>query len=334
MPTSLHDVRRDAFNYVWDRSIPPALEVRSGDEVLLHARDASDEQLHQGATATDVATLDFAHVNPGSGPVFVAGAAPGDTLEVEILELVPQRWGWTAIIPGFGLLADEYPDPWLRISEVDAEHGVVRFSNEVELALRAFPGTIGVAPAEPGPHSVIPPSRWGGNLDTRHLVAGATLLLPIGVEGALFSLGDTHAAQGDGEVCGTAVECAMDVTVRLSVRTDVNVTAPQLHRGRPGPARSGARRGAQPRRLAGRRARPRPRGGLRGRERRVRPADPRGRRRAELGRRRVPAARHLRVTCAVAARTRVATRRSGERKACGRDLGAVGADEVALVAGG
>ena len=228
MPTSLHDVRRDAFNYVWDRSIPPALEVRSGDEGLLHARDASDEQLHQGATATDVATLDFAHVNPVSGPVFVAGAAPGDTLEVEILELVPQRWGWTAIIPGFGLLADEYPDPWLRISEVDAEHGVVRFSNEVEVALRAFPGTIGVAPAEPGPHSVIPPSRWGGNLDTRHLVAGATLLLPIGVEGALFSLGDTHAAQGDGEVCGTAVECAMDVTVRLSVRTDVNVTAPQL----------------------------------------------------------------------------------------------------------
>src|SRR5439155_3802659 len=97
----------------------------------------------------------------------------------------------------------------------------------ISLPCRPFPGTIGVAPAEPGEHSIVPPSRWGGNLDTKHLRVGSTLYLPVGVEGALFSLGDTHAAQGDGEVCGTAIETAMDVTVRLSVRRDFAVESPQ-----------------------------------------------------------------------------------------------------------
>ena len=135
--------------------------------------------------------------------MFVKGARPGDVLAVEILELRPRDWGWTAIIPGFGLLADDFPDPWLRISEVDAAARRVRFGDPVPLPFEPFPGTIGVAPPEPGEHSVVPP-RWGGNLDIKHLRAGTTLLLPVGVDGALFSVGDTHAAMGDGEVCGTA----------------------------------------------------------------------------------------------------------------------------------
>src|SRR5262249_42394459 len=96
--------------------------------------------------------------------------------------------------------------------------------------LRCAPstGTLGVAPSEPGAHPILPPSRSGGNMDTRHVVAGTTLLLPVGVEGALLSIGDTHAAQGDGEVCGTAVETAMDVTVRVSVRRDLRLEAPAL----------------------------------------------------------------------------------------------------------
>jgi acetamidase/formamidase len=105
-------------------------------------------------------------------------------------------------------------------------HGV-RFSDAITLPCRPFPGTIGVAPEESGEHSIVPPSRFGGNMDTKHLRAGATLYLPVGVEGALFSLGDTHAAQGDGEVCGTAIEAAMDVVVRLSVRRDISVDAPE-----------------------------------------------------------------------------------------------------------
>ncbi|HEY6463079.1 MAG TPA: acetamidase/formamidase family protein, partial [Polyangiaceae bacterium] len=122
-------------------------------------------------------------------------------------------------------LADEFPDPWLRISQVEGER--VRFSERITLPFRPFPGTLGVAPAEPGSHSIVPPSRHGGNMDTKHLNPGVTLYLPVGVEGALFSLGDTHAAQGDGEVCGTAIETAMDVVLRLSVRKDVRVDAPQ-----------------------------------------------------------------------------------------------------------
>jgi acetamidase/formamidase len=143
-----------------------------------------------------------------SGPVFVKGARPGDVLEVELLEFKPGDWGWTAIIPGFGLLADEYPDPWLRISKLDAGAGRVRFAEGIALPYRPFPGTIGVAPAEPGSHPIVPPSRWGGNMDTKHLRVGTSLFLPVGVDGALFSLGDTHAAQGDGEVCGTAIEAS------------------------------------------------------------------------------------------------------------------------------
>jgi acetamidase/formamidase len=224
---SIHDVRPDAFNFVWDNSIEPALEVASGEVVEFSVRDASDEQIKADSTAEDVAELDFDYVNPVSGPVFVRDARPGDVLAVEILEFRPSEWGWTALIPGFGLLADEFPEPWLRISRVDAERGRVAFADNIELPYEPFPGTIGVAPAEPGPHSIVPPSRWGGNMDTKHLRAGTTLYLPVGVEGALFSVGDTHSAQGDGEVCGTAIETAMDISLRLSVRRDFQIEAPR-----------------------------------------------------------------------------------------------------------
>lgn len=225
---TIHDVAPDAFNYVWDNSLEPALEVESGEVVEFHVRDASDEQIGPDSDAADVAKLDFSHVNPVSGPVFVKGARPGGTLGVEILEFRPRNWGWTALIPGFGLLADEFPDPWLRISEVDGEDGGVVFADGVTLPYEPFPGTIGVAPAEPGAHSIVPPYRTGGNMDTKHLRAGTTLFLPVGVEGALFAVGDTHAAQGDGEVCGTAIETPMDVVLRLSVRNDIRVSSPQF----------------------------------------------------------------------------------------------------------
>jgi acetamidase/formamidase len=223
-----HSVHSDRTHTVWDNAIPPVLEVEPGETVELEVVDASGGQLDRGSTVEDVAALDFTRVNPVTGPVFVKGAVPGDVLEVEILALRPRDWGWTAIIPGFGLLADEYPEPWLRISTVDAGSGRVRFLDDVELPYEPFPGTIGVAPAEPGEHSIVPPSRWGGNLDIKHLRVGTRLLLPVGVEGALFSVGDTHAAMGDGEVCGTAVEAPMDIAVRLDVRRDLGtLPAPQ-----------------------------------------------------------------------------------------------------------
>src|SRR6476469_8039204 len=152
---SIHELRPDAFEYAWDNSFEPALEIESGETVLLHVRDASDEQIGLTSTADAVAALDFGKVNPVSGPIFVKGAEPGDTLAVELLEFEPPDWGWTAIIPGFGLLPDEFPDPWLRISEVAGD--AVYFSERITLLSRPFPGTLGVAPEEPNIIWNVPP---------------------------------------------------------------------------------------------------------------------------------------------------------------------------------
>ena len=210
----------------WDRELEPALEVEAGEVFELTVPDASYDQIGERAQPADLASLDFTRMNPVAGPVFVRGARPGDVLEVEVIDVRTRAWGWTAIVPGFGLLADDFPEPWLRISRI--EDGRVLFGDRIELPCRPFPGTIGVAPESPGPHSVIPPSRFGGNIDVRHLTAGATLFLPVGVEGALFSAGDGHAAQGDGEVCGSAIETGMEIALRIGVRRDMSIDAPQL----------------------------------------------------------------------------------------------------------
>jgi acetamidase/formamidase len=223
---------------VWDNTIDPACEVSSGDSIELAVPDASYGQIAEESGAADLGTIDFSLMNPLAGPVFVRGACRGDTLEVEILGVETESWGWTGIVPGFGLLAEDFPRPWLRISEI--EQGVVRFRDDVEVSCRPFPGTIGVTPDRPGPHSVIPPSEFGGNLDVRYLTVGTRLFLPVGVNGALFSVGDGHAAQGDGEVCGSAIETGMQITVRLTARPDLHVGAPQLLVPEPGLRASGS----------------------------------------------------------------------------------------------
>ncbi len=214
---SIHHVGSEHGSYVWDNRLAPALEVESGAVVELECADASGGQLTARSTAADVAELDLTRVNPVTGPVYVKGAQPGDVLAVEILELRPHDWGWTAIIPDFGLLADEFPEAWLNISRVDPDTRTVEFLPGVRLPFEPFPGTIGVAPEQTGEHPTLVPTKWGGNMDIKHLRPGTTLLLPVAVEGALFAVGDTHAAMGDAEVCGTAVETAMDIAVRLTI---------------------------------------------------------------------------------------------------------------------
>ena len=226
---SIHQVGAGQGSYVWDNALAPALEVESGTTVELECADASGGQLNRRSTAEDVKSLDLTKVNPVTGPVYVKGAEPGDVLAVEILELRPHDWGWTAIIPDFGLLAPEFPDAWLNISKVDAESKTVAFLPGVTLPFAPFPGTIGVAPAQRGEHPTLVPTKWGGNMDIKHLRAGTTLYLPVAVEGALFAVGDTHAAMGDAEVCGTAVEAAMDIAVRLTVHKDWRIAYPQYH---------------------------------------------------------------------------------------------------------
>ena len=223
-------VGRDQFHLAWDRTVEPVLSVASGSEVAFDALDASCGQITADSTVADLAALDFSRVDQVAGPIFIEGAEPGDTLEVELLEFTPGDWGWTAAIPGFGLLADEFPDPALRITRL-AER-IAEFLPGVRIPLAPFCGELGVAPAGEA-RSTIPPTELGGNMDTRHLTAGSTLWLPVAVPGALFSLGDGHAAQGDGEVCGTAIETPMRATVRLTVRRDVRVTAPEFRTAGP-----------------------------------------------------------------------------------------------------
>ena len=231
MATSAVRLLHDRSHFGWSRDHPPQLSIASGTEVSFEVDDASGGQLRPGCSAQSVAELDFERVNPVCGPVFVEGALPGDVLQVEILAVEPDSYGWTALIPGFGLLADQFADPWLHVWEF--ENGAALFSDQIRIPLEPFCGVLGVAPAEPGLHSVIPPRRVGGNMDTRQLGPGTTLYLPIEVEGALFGVGDTHAAQGDGEVCGTAIEAPMNVALRLSVRRDLDIDGPEFDVTRP-----------------------------------------------------------------------------------------------------
>jgi acetamidase/formamidase len=227
---SLH-LRREQVHFGWSRDHEPLLSVSSGTELTVETQDASGGQLRPGSTSRSVSELDFERVNPVCGPVFVEGARPGDVLQVDILTVEPGLYGWTAIIPGFGLLADRFGEPWLHVWEFD--RGAAIFTDRIRVPMQPFCGVLGVAPAEPGLHSVIPPRRVGGNMDTRQLGPGATLYLPVEVEGALFGVGDTHAAQGDGEVCGTAIEAPMTVSLRLSVRRDLAIDTPEFDVTRP-----------------------------------------------------------------------------------------------------
>jgi formamidase len=219
-------LKRTQTHGVWDRSLAPILRVAPGDTVVVEMQNASGGQLRANSTASELTTLDFARVNPVTGPIFVEGAKPGDALVVEILELDVDAWGWTANIPGFGLLADRFIEPVLRTSRI--ADGSIELFTGMRLASVPMIGTIGVAPAQTGAFSVIPPTRNGGNMDIRHVGAGATLYLPVAVDGALLSLGDGHAAQGDGEVCGTAIETAAVATLRISLDRDRRLPAPMV----------------------------------------------------------------------------------------------------------
>lgn len=218
---SIHSVRRECANLAWDNSIPPALHVKSGDEITFDCLDASNGQVTTESTVATLGTINFAALDQVNGPVFVDGAQPGDTLQVDVLRIENPEWGWTALFPGFGLLADEFPEPALKIWKLEQE-GFAWFDEKkgIKVPLRPFAGEMGVAQKKNGAFSTIPPYHTGGNIDTKHVTVGSTLFLPVEVEGALFSIGDGHAAQGDGEVCGTAIETPMKVTVRLSVRKD------------------------------------------------------------------------------------------------------------------
>jgi acetamidase/formamidase len=212
-----HYFPEDRVHYVWDNELEPALTVEPGDTVVYHTREVSDGQISPDSTADAIATFDWDRVYPLAGPVAVRGAEPGDTLEVQVLDIHTEGWGWTAVIPGFGLLKDDFPDAYLKIFDL-TDGGSTPFNDDIHIPIEPFFGTMGVAPAGPEKPVIMPPGPFGGNMDTRHLMRASRLFLPVQVENALFSCGDAHAAQGDGEVCVTGIECPMYAALRFDLR--------------------------------------------------------------------------------------------------------------------
>ena len=238
----------------WHPDIPPALEVEPEEEVYLQTRDALDGQITPESTLADVPGIDGGVVHPMTGPVYVKGAKPGDLLEIEIIDIVPGTFGFTGILPHFGFLSDLFTDPFLVKWAMDGKHAVSEQLPGVRIPEASFMGTIGVAPsraameewqerearaaeaggvAEPPDKAgavptwepvaseglrTIPPRENGGNMDIKQLTKGVRLLCPVFVDGGMFSAGDGHFAQGDGETCGTAVEMATAIHARFRIR--------------------------------------------------------------------------------------------------------------------
>ena len=224
-----HTIHRAHIHHGWDNSFVPQLRVAPGDSIQFETVDASSGQLNRSSTAADLAKLDLARVNPVTGPVFIEGAQPGDALKVTVLSFKPSGWGWTGNIPGFGLLADQFPEAHLHHWNYDPVSAVsVMYGPGGRVPLRPMCGTIGVAPAAPGLHSIIPPRNVGGNMDIRDITEGVELYLPVEVEGGIFSVGDTHAVQGDGEVCGTAIESPIDVALKFELIKGAQLRSPRF----------------------------------------------------------------------------------------------------------
>jgi formamidase len=232
--------------------IVPVVEVGEGEEVALETRDALDGQLKRGTTVADFPSLDVGAVHPLTGPVFVKGAAPGDLLEIEFTDIIAQPVAFSAIMPGLGFLRDVMTEPFLVHWEIRDDWATSTEIPGVRIPGAPFMGVSGVAPSSAklaewtareqrvidggglafppdaagavpsGPCGLtglrtLPPRENGGNFDVKQLTKGSKLLLPVFKEGGLFSTGDGHFAQGDGEVCVTAVEMGATAVVRFRV---------------------------------------------------------------------------------------------------------------------
>lgn len=251
MSLPVHTLDRRSIHTVWDATLPPVLRIQPGDTVVLDTLDASYGGVARRVQAgghpelpPELAALIVAGAylerpstagmrgHPLNGPIFVEGAKPGDTLEIDVLDVRPATWGWTGCRPnGIGLLdaelAGELGEGYTHLWDLRAG-SFADFLPGIRLPLAPFPGVLGLAPAAPGPHSTSPPRRVGGNMDVRQLVAGSTLYLPVEAVGALLSAGDLHAAQGDGELSGTGIETEGRLSLRLSLRKDWPIDSPQM----------------------------------------------------------------------------------------------------------
>ena len=210
----------------WNRRLEPRLTIAPGDTVHLECQDSSGAQVHPGMTVEQYLTIDRDRIHALTGPIFVDGAEPGDVLQVDVLEVAHKGWGWTSVIAGLGFLKERFSTPFLFHWKL--EDDVSRSLAPAVVPLRPFCGVMGVAPAEDGEFRTRPPGVFGGNMDVRELCAGAKLYLPVLNPGALFSTGDAHAAQGNGEVCINGIECPSDVTLRFALHKSRPLAAPLI----------------------------------------------------------------------------------------------------------
>ena len=220
---------------------PPVLRMRSGQTVeITTSMIASPEMLEDAGLPPEQIKPSLRAIHsqitdrgPGphilTGPVYVEGAQPGDTLEVEILSIdLAVPYALNLIAPGVGVLTDDYPYQRVKVFRLDEKRNVALFGDGVEIPLRPFFGSMGVAPPKDlGRIASAPPWIHAGNMDNKELVAGTTLYIPVHEPGALFFLGDAHAAQGDGEVDVTALETALTGRFRITVRRDMPLRWPQ-----------------------------------------------------------------------------------------------------------
>ncbi|MFB6310473.1 MAG: acetamidase/formamidase family protein [Salinirussus sp.] len=224
----LSDAEENIHTGYFDNSLEPVLSIESGDVVAFECRDAPNGHFDADSTVADLEDKpDDGH--PLTGPVRIAEAKPGDVLQIDLLDVQHKGWGVSYFYPGRvekGLLPEDFEKPGLHYWELDDDIG--HFVDDITVPLDPFPGIVGVAPAADGRHSSTPPRPVGGNLDCKHLTAGSTLYLPVEVDGALASIGDGHAAQGDGEVCVTGIETPTEITAQFHVRTDLELSAPQF----------------------------------------------------------------------------------------------------------
>src|SRR5580658_10321449 len=219
-----HMLSAEPTHSVWDRSLEPRLRIEPGDEVQIECKDASGGQVRPGMTAEEFGAIDRARIHALTGPISIEGAEPGDVLQIDVLATRHFGWGWSSVIEGLGFLKERFRTPYLFHWQLDGE-----FTHSLAPAVvpvRPFFGVMGVARAEDGAFRTRPPGPFGGNLDVRELCAGSRLYLPVYNAGALFSCGDGHAAQGDGEVCINGIEAPLDVTLRFRLHKNQRLAGP------------------------------------------------------------------------------------------------------------
>ena len=219
-----HILAAEPTHSVWDRSLPPRLHIDTGDVVQIRCLDSSGSQVYPGMPAEEYQRIDRTRIHALTGPIWIHGAEPGDVLEIGVLATRHHGWGWSSVVEGLGFLKDRFRTPYLFHWHLDGE-STYSLSPAV-VPLRPFLGVMGVERPEDGSFRTRPPGPFGGNLDVRELCAGSKLYLPVFNAGALFSCGDGHAAQGDGEVCINGIECPLDVTLRFRLHKHQPLTGP------------------------------------------------------------------------------------------------------------